>query len=260
MMKAIVSRDLTVSFDRRIALDSVSFDVRMGEFLGVVGPNGSGKTTLLKAILGLVRPERGSIQVLGMDLWGNLTKVRREIAYVPQKERVNPKLPILVRDVVMMGRYGRIGVLRWPSRRDYDVVVDALEAVEMLQHVDEPFGHLSGGQQQRILIARAIAQEPKILLLDEPTSALDMTSQSAVIDLIDALRREKGLTVVMVTHDVNSISSYVDEVMYLRGGLVAKGPIESVCKLEILKQVYGPDVKVLRHEGRPCVIVSDHHA
>ena len=259
MVKAISFRNVTVEYENKIALEDVSFDIDKGEFIGIIGSNGSGKTTLLKTILGIIRPSEGRIEVLGKELVSHLTEIRRKIGYVPQKTYINPKIPLLAKDVVLMGRYGHIGLLRHPGRRDYEAAKSALKEVGMYDMRNEPFGHLSGGQQQRIYIARALVQNPEIMLLDEPTTGLDVRSQDTIIGLIERLHKERGLTVLFVTHDVNSISAVADRIMYLKNRIIAFGTLMEVCTQDILERVYSVPVKVVREHGRPCVIVSDHH-
>ena len=258
-MKAVEFRDVTVEYEHRTALKDVSFEVEQGEFIGVVGSNGSGKTTMLKTILGLVQPAKGEIRVFGKELHSHIKEIRGRIGYVPQKTTVNPKMPILVKEVVLMGRYGKIGMLHSPRRKDYDIVKDALKEVDMLKYKDEPFGHLSGGQQQRVYLARALAQEPELMILDEPTTGLDVSSQNALIDLIHDLKERKGLTVMFVTHDVNSIARVSSRVMYLKNRIIAFGPFDQVCREDVLRTVYEVPVRVVQSEGMPCVIVSDYH-
>ena len=252
-------RNVRVEYEDKVVLDDMSFGIEKGEFIGIIGSNGSGKTTLLKALLGIVRPSEGEIRVFGEELFSHLTEIRRKIGYVPQKTYMNPKMPVLAKEVVLMGRYGRIGLLKRPKRMDYEAAKAALREVAMYEKRNEPFGHLSGGQQQRIYIARALVQEPDILLLDEPTTGLDVKSQENIVGLIDKLHREKGLTVLFVTHDVNSISSVADRIMYLKGRLVAFGPFPEVCRQDILENVYSVPVRIVESDGKPCVIVSDHH-
>ncbi len=252
-------RDVTVEYERRTALQDVSFEIYRGELVAIVGSNGSGKTTTLKTILGLVKPAKGEVRVLEKDLRTHLKEIRGKIGYVPQKNAINPKMPILVKEVVLMGRYGKIGMLRSPKRKDYEAVKEALKEVDMLEYKDEPFGHLSGGQQQRVYLARALAQEPELMLLDEPTTGLDVSSQNNLLDLIARLKEKKGLTIIIVTHDVNSVAEISDRVMYLKNRIVAFGPFQQVCTEDILTRVYDVPVRIVRSEGSPCVIVSDYH-
>ncbi len=258
-MSAIEFCNVAVEYEDKMVLNHMNFDIEEGEFIGIIGSNGSGKTTLLKALLGMVRPTEGHINVFGKELFSHLTEIRKKMGYVPQKTYMNPKMPVLAKEVVLMGRYGQIGLLKRPKRADYEAAKRALRDVEMYEMRNEPFGHLSGGQQQRIYIARALVQEPEILLLDEPTTGLDVKSQENIVRLIDRLHREKGLTILFVTHDVNSISSVADRIMYLKGKVVAFGPFSEVCRQDILENVYSVPVRIVESEGKPCVIVSDHH-
>lgn len=259
MVSIIEFRNVSVGYEDKMVLEGLNFEIEKGEFIGIIGSNGSGKTTLLKTLLGIINPVEGEIKVLGKKLFSSLPEIRKKIGYVPQKTYINPKMPVLAKEVVLMGRYGQIGISKWPKKEDYEAAKKALREVGMYEKRNEPFGHLSGGQQQRIYIARAIVQEPEILLLDEPTTGLDVKSQESIVNLIESLHREKSLTVLFVTHDVNSISSIADRVMYLKGKIIAFGPFSEVCRQEILEKVYSAPVKIVKSEGRPCVIVSDYH-
>ena len=258
-MNVIEARNLSIGYDGKTILSNVSFEVGAGEFVGIIGPNGSGKTTLLKSLIGLVPVQSGEIRILGHDMKTEIGEIRRNIGYLPQKQTINPMVPVLVRDAVLMGRYGTLGLFRRPKKEDYDAVEEALKKVGMLDRIDEPIGHLSGGQQQRVFIARALVHNPKIIFLDEPTTGLDVPSQSAIINLIWKLHRNYGLTVMMVTHDINQISAYATRIFYINRKIVAQGDVASVCRPEILKEVYNTDVKVVQYDGMPFVVLNDQH-
>ncbi len=258
-MKAIEVSDLSVSYGDKRILSGVSFQIDAGEFVGIIGPNGSGKTTLLKSLIGLVPVESGRITILGRDARKELPAIRKEIGYLPQKQSINPMVPVLVRDAVLMGRYGTLGLFRRPKKEDHQAVEEALKKVGMLDKIDEPIGHLSGGQQQRVFIARALVHNPKIIFLDEPTTGLDVPSQASIIELIQELHENYGLTVMMVTHDINQISAYASKILYINRKIVAQGDVASVCRPEILREVYNTDVKVVHYQGMPCVVLSDQH-
>jgi ABC-type Mn2+/Zn2+ transport system ATPase subunit len=164
---------VTVAYQQAVAIQDVTFSLDQGEFLGIIGPNGSGKTTLLRAVLGLVKPVSGTVLVMGAS-GSEISRVRRYVGYVPQRRTLDPQFPITVRDAAAMGLYGRLGVLGRPSSEDRAGVEAVLVAVGLADVADHVAGHLSGGQQQRLLIARALVQEPRMLLLDEPTSAGSM--------------------------------------------------------------------------------------
>lgn len=249
----------TFAFGNRVALEDVTLDIMEGEFTGVIGPNGSGKTTFLKAVLGLVHPVSGSVQIFDCECHALRCEHRARIGYLPQKELSDPHYPITAWEVVMMGRYAAIGLFRRPSKADREIVLESLHAVGVEPLKELPFGSLSGGQQQRVLIARALAQRPQILLLDEPTTGIDATAQHHLIDLIRSLHQDYGLTIIFVTHDINIISPVVDSLILLKTRLHAKGPPHEILKQEILSRVYGKEIILAEREKGPYVIMSDHH-
>jgi ABC-type Mn2+/Zn2+ transport system ATPase subunit len=238
------------------ALKNISLEINEGEFVGVIGPNGSGKTTLCRAVLGLMRPLSGSVQVFDCACEELRCHHRARIGYLPQKGSVERNFPITVFETVMMGRYGALGVLQRPGRDDREVALEALSNVGMLDHKDTTLGHLSGGQQQRVFIARALAQQPKVLLLDEPTTGIDITTQHSVLDLIRRLHADLGLTVLLITHDINMIRPLVNRLVLLKTSLYAVGPPEQVVRPEILRQVYGKDLVITEKD---LLIVEDYH-
>jgi ABC-type Mn2+/Zn2+ transport system ATPase subunit len=250
----------TLDYRHRPALEDITLGIRAGEFIGVIGPNGSGKTTFLKAILGLITPTAGSVRVFDCVCHQLRCEHRARIGYLPQHEHVDPHFPITVTEAVMMGRYSTIGLFRYPGRADRAIVREALEAVDMLPLAGAAVGELSGGQQQRVMIARALAQQPEILLLDEPTTGIDAPTQHAIMDLITNLHREMRLTILFVTHDINLISRVADRLVLLKTRLFAAGPPNEVLHRDTLVQVYGQDIVVTDHGAAPYVIVADHHA
>lgn len=181
---------------------------------------------------------------------------RAKIGYLPQKGVVDRNFPVTVLETVMMGRYGALGLFRRPSAKDRAIAMDALAHVSMDGHQDTALGHLSGGQQQRVFIARALAQQPKVLLLDEPTTGLDITTQHNVIELVQQLHEELNLTVLLITHDINMIKSRVDRLVLLKTKLYAAAPPAEVLKPEILREVYGKDLVITEKD---LVIVEDYH-
>jgi len=181
---------------------------------------------------------------------------RAKIGYLPQKGVVDRNFPVTVLETVMMGRYGALGLFKRPTKEDRNIALDALTHVGMDGHRDTTLGHLSGGQQQRVFIARALAQQPQVLLLDEPTTGLDITTQHSVVDLVQHLHEELGLTVLLITHDINLIRSRVDRLVLLKTRLYAAGPASDVLKPDILRQVYGKDLVITE---RDTIIVEDYH-
>jgi ABC-type Mn2+/Zn2+ transport system ATPase subunit len=250
---------VTVAYQQSLAIEDVSFELSPGEFLGIIGPNGSGKTTLLRTVLGLVRPVSGSVMVLGATGRG-LPNARRQIGYVPQRRALDPQFPINVREAVAMGLYATLGPFRRPTAGERTRVEHALAAVGLSDSADHVAGHLSGGQQQRLLIARALVQEPQILLLDEPTSAVDVATRSAIVELVRKLHAERRLTTFYVTHDVNEVLPCVDKVLYINRTVRAFGSCEQVLSRETLETLYGGRVIFAEDGGRRYVVVGDSHA
>jgi len=229
----------------RDVLDQISFSVDAGEFVGVIGPNGSGKTTLLKVVAGLLPYQCGAVRAFGEPL---RPAVRRFIGYVPQIELINWAFPVTVHDVVLMGRYGRLGVFRRPSREDEAAAQAALEEVGMAERRDSQIGELSGGQQQRVFIARALVQEPKLLLLDEPIAGVDATSQHAIFTLLEA-RQRRGMTIIASTHDLSCVATWFDRVLCLNHRVIAYGRPDQVLNDATLSATYGSHVLVVSQAG-----------
>ncbi|MEW6542790.1 MAG: metal ABC transporter ATP-binding protein [Nitrospirota bacterium] len=246
----------TFGFPGVVALQDISLEIGEGEFVGVIGPNGSGKTTLCRAVLGLMPPLEGSLQIFDCACEELRCHHRARIGYLPQKGTLDRNFPITVLEAVMMGRYGALGLLRRPGRRDREIALEALSNVGMQDHRNSALGHLSGGQQQRVLIARALAQQPQVLLLDEPTTGLDITTQHGVLDLVRRLHRDLTLTVLLITHDINMIRDHVDRLVLLKTRLYAAGLPEEVLRPEVLRQVYGKDLVITEKD---LIIVEDYH-
>lgn len=248
-MAAIELRNVTVSYDRKPAIRSVSVDLPPGERIAIVGPNGAGKSTLIKAIVGLVTLDSGRISVHGQPI----ERVRQRVAYVPQRGAIDWDFPVLVRDVVIMGRYGRIGWFRRPGSRDREIAAGALERVGMSEYADRQIGQLSGGQQQRVFLARALAQEADVLLLDEPFVGVDAATEEAIFGLLDAARGE-GKTVVVVNHDLGAVSRHFELVLLLNGRVVAFGPSEEVLVPDTLRRTYGGRLTMLETADQVVVM------
>lgn len=238
-------------------LKDVTLNIEAGEFLGLIGPNGGGKTTLLKVILGLVKADRGTVEVFGVSP-EKLGKKRCLIGYLPQRSLVDWQFPASVLDVVMMGRYGQIGIVRQPSARDKEIALQALERVGIADLAQRQLGELSGGQQQRVFIARALASEPKLLLLDEPVAGVDSATQDKFYQFLGKLKEELGLTIVMVSHDLAVISTYVEKVACLNQSLYIHAPPEEVFATGSLEKVYGCEVELLTHGRIPHRVVEEH--
>jgi manganese/iron transport system ATP-binding protein len=241
---ALVIRHAAMAYGRAPVLEGVDGVVDPGESVALIGPNGAGKSTLLKAILGLVPVVQGSITVLG----GPPAAARREVAYVPQADTLDAEFPVTAAQVVLMGRYPRVGWVRWPGRADRRAVAAALEEVGLAEHARERFGVLSGGQRQRVLLARAIAQQARLLLLDEPFNGIDAASEELLLEALRRLRAD-GAAVVVSTHDLALAHLFCDEVCLLNHHQFAFGPVASTLTPELLRATYGGHALQLRGDN-----------
>jgi len=236
-----------VSYREDVALRGVSLRVEAGEFVGIIGPNGAGKTTLLTIVNGLGRLLSGRVWVLGNYLApGNGYSLRKKVGYVAQVENIDVKMPMNVREVVMIGRYGKLGLFRRPGRHDWEIVDEMLELVGMTHLARRPIGHLSGGEQQRAAIARCLAQEPELFLLDEPTASLDWKAQTEILDLVKRIHDSRYLTTLFVTHDLDALPAACDRVVLMKEGLIRdEGPPEAVLTDDKLSQLYDMPVSAV---------------
>ncbi|MFD0916327.1 manganese/iron ABC transporter ATP-binding protein [Pseudahrensia aquimaris] len=234
--------NITVTYrNGHTALRDTSFEIPTGTIAGLVGVNGSGKSTLFKSIMGFVPVARGSISVLGRSV--NEALKDNLIAYVPQSEEVDWSFPVLVEDVVMMGRFGHMGFMRRPSAADKKAVADALDRVGMSEYRRRQIGELSGGQKKRVFLARALAQEGQVILLDEPFTGVDVKTEDAIIGLLRELRDE-GRVMLVSTHNLGSVPEFCDRTILIKGTVLAYGPTESVFTQTNLEHAFGG---VLRH-------------
>ncbi len=206
--------------ERKPAIKSIKLSVKRNELVYVVGPNASGKTTLLETINGLLPPFKGTVSVFGLDVQNHGRRIRCEIGYVPQDFMVKPGEPYTALDVVLMGRYGQIGFLHRPEEEDKKKAVEAMELIGVEELSGRPMGKLSGGQQQKVMLARALAKNPKILLLDEPFSNLDPDSRGQIPSLITRLHEERGLTTLIVTHDIHHMIDNCNRVIVVTNGKI----------------------------------------
>jgi len=245
----LVLEGLTVSFDGVRILEDVSFDVQPNDVVALLGPNGAGKSTLLRAVLGLVRPESGSVRIFG-EL---PEKGRRFIGYLPQYALFDKDFPINVLDMALMGRYQGMG--RRYTHADRDAVRRALATVGVGHLWDRPIRALSGGERQRALLARALAREPRILLLDEPTASIDPEGEAAFYDLIEGLRKE--MAIVMVTHDVGVVSERIEKMACINRRLLHYGP--AMEGLDKMHEIYHRPVKTVKHRDAGVENGTHHH-
>jgi len=237
---AVEVHDVTVAYHRRPVIWDVDLTLPAGRLIGIVGPNGAGKTTLLKAILGLVPLASGRIEIFGRSL----DDARSMIGYVPQRETVDWDFPVSVLDVVLMGRYGRLGWIRRPGRADRAAAMECLRQVGMADYHGRQISQLSGGQQQRVFLARALAQDAVVYFMDEPLAGVDAATESAVIELLRTLR-SAGKTVVAVHHDLQTVADTFDHVVLLNMRVVASGPIAEVFTRDNLQKTYGGRLTLL---------------
>ena len=240
--------NLSFRFGSVDALKGISFEVDLGERLAVVGPNGAGKSTLFKIIAGVLKSTQGEVQIYGFEPKGHIC-----IAYVPQRNLVDWSFPVDVADVVMMGRISKMGPLRWPSAKDWEIVHHSLEMVEMEGFSKRQINELSGGQHQRIFIAQALAQEAELILMDEPLTGLDLNTQEDIFRILDTLRQKK-VTVLIALHDLKLASEKFDRVMLLNKRLVGIGLPQEVFVPENLSNAYGNHLSMLKADEGMLVI------
>lgn len=243
-------RDASLSFGSRTLWSHLDLDVAPGEFIAVLGSNGSGKSSLLKAILGQQKLTSGSIEVLGAPR----RRGDRRIGYVPQQKLAPEGTPLRARDLVALGLTGHRWGVPLPSATRRREVDELLEAVGATEYAQVGISTLSGGEQQRLRIGQALAGDPRLLLCDEPLLSLDLTHQRAVSELIDRQRRERGFGVLFVTHDINPVLDKVDRVLYLADGGFRVGEPDEVLRSEVLSELYGSPVDVIRAHGRVIVV------
>jgi zinc/manganese transport system ATP-binding protein len=241
-----------VSLSGRTILHDVSFRIAPSEFVGLIGSNGAGKTTLLRVILGLQASTAGAV-----SLAGGSGRAAGMIGYLPQKVALDADLPLRARDVVALGLDGQKLGIPLPSRRRRALVDEMLAAVGATDFANTRIGALSGGQQQRVLIAHALISNPRLLLLDEPLANLDIRSAEEIVELIDRVSRERGVAVLLSTHDLNPLLPVMDRIVYLADGRAVAGTIDEVVQSTVLTRLYGRRVDVLRLDGRVLVVAGD---
>ena len=238
-LPAIEVKNLTISYGPVPALLDVTLKIDSGQLVGIIGPNGSGKSTLIKSLLGFVKADFGEGLLFGEDA----EKAKGRVAYVPQRGSVDWDFPITVREVALMGRFGKQPWWKELSKEDYEKADHALEQVRMADFRDRQIGQLSGGQQQRVFMARAIAQGGDILLLDEPFAGVDAATEKAILDVLESTR-EMGRTLVVVHHDLATAAEYFDSLVLLKQRLFAYGTPEQVLHPELLSEVYEGKLRI----------------
>lgn len=259
MSRPIISlRDVSVKLNGHMVLEDVSFDVESPSFITIVGPNGAGKTTLIKLLLGMIKPVKGSVKVLGMNPFTESEKLRSIVGYVPQRDRVSYETPLRVWEVVLMGVFLRKKFPRTISSSDLESARRALEYLGMDEYWECFFNELSGGQQRRVLIARALASDPVLLLLDEVFAGLDSESQQYLLNVFKMLR-DRNKTILIVEHEVDPIMELTEKILVLNKTVCAYGDPNEVLSEDKLKLIY-PCLKMVEKEGRRIFILGDKHA
>lgn len=237
---ALETHDLSVAYHKKPVLYGVDLAIPKGQLVGIVGPNGAGKSTLIKAVMGLLPIRSGWVEVFGRPF----KKTKTRVGYVPQRESVDWDFPVNVMDVVMMGRYGKLGLFRQPKKEDREVARECLDKVKMMPFANRQISNLSGGQQQRVFLARALAQESDLYLMDEPFAGVDAATETAIIGLLKELK-DRGKTILVVHHDLTTAREYFDSLILLNMRVVAFGPIEEVFTVDQLQKTYGGRLTLL---------------
>ena len=240
--------ELHVRYDGIPALADISFELKLGEHVALVGPNGAGKSTLFKVISGVLPPTSGQVKISGESPAGHIC-----IAYLPQSNAVNWGFPVTVRDVVMMGRVGKLGLLKWPRNKDWDFVNTCLEQVNLIDLAYRQIEELSGGQKQRMFIARALAQEAELVMMDEPLNGLDLNSQEEVFNIFELLKKQK-VAVIVATHDLGLASERFDKAMLLNHKLLGYGKPDEIFSEANLKNAYGKHLQFIETKEGTMVI------
>jgi manganese/iron transport system ATP-binding protein len=255
--------DVTVAYaNGHVALRDSSFHIPAGTISALVGPNGSGKSTLFKTIMGFLKPLKGSVRIAGLSI--DEARRRKLIAYVPQSEEVDWTFPVSVWDVVMMGRYGHMNFLRMPREADRRIVADSLERVSLTEYQHRQIGELSGGQKKRVFLARALAQQGRVILLDEPFTGVDVKTEAAITSLMRVLR-DDGHLILVSTHNLGSVPEFCDEVVLINRTVLASGPTEEVFTEDNLTRAFGGVLRqfhfehstIQDHDGRTVKLLTD---
>lgn len=239
------------------ALYNVSLDIKAPSFTAIIGPNGSGKSTLLKTALGIIKPVRGWMRVLGYDSVTKSKNIRRLVRYVPQRDKIELTVPMRVKDIALMGRLLKKSPPRFASSKDKEIAKKALKQVNMDEYWNRSFNELSGGQRQRVLVARALASDGPLIILDEPLAGTDAESQDLIVEALGEAYNEQGANIIMVTHDLNPIHTLVKDVLLLKNTVIGIGTPCDVMEPELLMKVYGPTAKVIEYGGHRYCVTHD---
>ncbi len=248
--KSVVFEHADIGYGKRAVIADLNLILSAGDYLGIVGPNGCGKTTILKAMLGILRPLQGQVR--------RDTDIR--FGYVPQTQYIDEAYPLTAMEVALMGRYPLMGIFGRPSKRDKQFVRECLDHAGIADLANRPYRELSGGQKQRTLIARALAAQPGVLILDEPTNDMDIGSEYAIMELLKHLHTVDGLTIVMVSHLLNVVVNYVDNLMLIADGRRIAGKVEEVLTSRNLTEVYQVPIEVTGCGSKKVVLTGGENA
>ncbi|PKL51685.1 MAG: metal ABC transporter ATP-binding protein [Nitrospira bacterium HGW-Nitrospira-1] len=246
MKIAIDISNVSVTISDKEILKNINISLEEGHFLGIVGPNGGGKTTLIKVILGLIKPTSGSVSIFGAPP-DSLILGNGFFGYLPQHQNIDPNFPATSLDIVLMGRYRKAGFFRWPGQKDREIAMKYMSIMGIENLKGAQYSRLSGGQQQRVSIARALAGEPRILILDEPSTGIDVVGQENFYHLLKGLQKKMNLTILMVSHDIGSVTTYVDEISCLNIKLYYHGNPLGALSDKVMTSLYGKNVDLLMH-------------
>lgn len=237
----LVTEHLTAAYGKKSIIFDISIQIPRGTIAGIVGPNGAGKSTLIKAIMGLMPVCQGKVRIFGKPF----KKALKHIGYMPQRENIDWDFPVTVSDVVMMGRYQKLGLFRRPGKEDYEFVKSCLDKVELLPYEDRQISNLSGGQQQRVFLARALAQESDLYFMDEPFAGVDAKTEKAIMGVLQELR-DKGKTLVVIHHDLATVRDHFDYLVLINHQIIASGRTEEVFTIENLEKAYEGNLHIFR--------------
>lgn len=246
-MAIIEFKNVTFGYTRdEKVIEDITFSVKKGEYLGIIGPNGSGKTTVIKLLLGILSPQEGMIRVFKKDR--DNFKDSYKIGYVPQQTAYAKSFPATVKEIIQSGRIAKNGLWQPWTQEDGKAVQKAIHTTGLKKVQNKLLSELSGGQRQRTLIARALASDPKILVLDEPSTGVDIKSQETFFDFLKTLNKKMGLTIILVSHDMDVITKEANKVLCINKKLVCNAPIKEFVKGDYLKDLYGENVKYVKHK------------
>jgi zinc transport system ATP-binding protein len=240
-------KGVSFAYGNELILEDISFTIPRGDYLGLIGPNGGGKTTLLKIILGLLKPATGSVKVFGQDVY-QLKEERAHIGYVPQRSsQIDINFPATVQEIVTSGRTARLGIFGQLKQVDHEAIERALQITEMSKYRNTLINSLSGGQRQRVFIARALAGDPQVLILDEPTVGVDISSQEQFFAFLADLNHKYGLTIILVSHDIDIVTKEVHTLLALNKKVIIQGQAKDLLTQNYLEQLYGKSINFTFH-------------